>query len=39
VATACHDPRVEERFAAAEAQLDGGPVPRPSDWGGYRLSP
>lgn len=30
---------LEARFAAAETRFEGGPVPRPSDWGGYRLVP
>ncbi len=30
---------LEERFRAAEERFGDGPVPRPSDWGGYRLVP
>ncbi|MGP7796635.1 pyridoxamine 5'-phosphate oxidase [Sphingomonas sp. CLY1604] len=29
----------EERFAAAKARFDGGDVPRPPHWGGYRVTP
>ncbi|TAL02939.1 MAG: pyridoxamine 5'-phosphate oxidase [Rhodospirillaceae bacterium] len=28
-----------ERFKAAQARYDGGPVPRPHQWSGYRLRP
>ena len=28
-----------DRIAALEERLDGGPVPRPAHWGGYRLVP
>jgi pyridoxamine 5'-phosphate oxidase len=27
------------RYAEAEARFAGGPVPRPTSWGGYRLDP
>lgn len=30
---------LEQRFADAEARFEGGPVPRPDDWGGFRLVP
>lgn len=30
---------LERRFADAEERFDGGPVPRPAHWGGYRLAP
>ena len=29
----------EARFAAMQARFEGGPVPRPPHWGGYRLTP
>ena len=29
----------EARFAAAQARFEGGDVPRPPHWGGYRLAP
>jgi len=29
----------EARFAGVQARFDGGPVPRPPHWGGYRLTP
>ncbi|MFN3433713.1 MAG: pyridoxamine 5'-phosphate oxidase [Sphingomonas sp.] len=29
----------EERFEAAKARFDGGDVPRPPYWGGYRVTP
>lgn len=29
----------EERFEAAKARFDGGDVPRPPHWGGYRVTP
>jgi len=29
----------ESRFAEVQARFDGGPVPRPAHWGGYRLTP
>jgi pyridoxamine 5'-phosphate oxidase len=28
-----------ERYAGYEARFEGGPVPRPDHWGGYRLTP
>jgi pyridoxamine 5'-phosphate oxidase len=30
---------LEQRFAQAEARFEGGAVPRPDDWGGFRLHP
>jgi pyridoxamine 5'-phosphate oxidase len=30
---------LDERLAKVEADLDGGPVPRPPTWGGYRVAP
>lgn len=30
---------LDGRVAEAEARFAGGPVPRPADWGGYRLIP
>jgi len=30
---------LEARFAEAEARFAGGPVPRPPNWGGFRLVP
>jgi pyridoxamine 5'-phosphate oxidase len=30
---------LEERLAAAEADVGGGPVPRPPTWGGYLVVP
>jgi len=29
----------EQRFEAAKARFDGGDVPRPPHWGGYRVTP
>jgi len=29
----------EARFEAMQARFDGGPVPRPPHWGGYRVTP
>lgn len=29
----------EERFAAMQVRFEGGDVPRPPHWGGYRVSP
>jgi pyridoxamine 5'-phosphate oxidase len=29
----------EQRFEAAKARYDGGDVPRPAHWGGYRVTP
>jgi pyridoxamine 5'-phosphate oxidase len=29
----------ERRFEAMRARFDGGPVPRPPHWGGYRVTP
>jgi pyridoxamine 5'-phosphate oxidase len=29
----------EARFAAMQARFDGGDVPRPPHWGGYRVAP
>jgi pyridoxamine 5'-phosphate oxidase len=29
----------EARFEAMRARFDGGPVPRPPHWGGYRVTP
>jgi pyridoxamine 5'-phosphate oxidase len=30
---------LQERFRQAEARFAGGDIPRPRDWGGYRLRP
>jgi pyridoxamine 5'-phosphate oxidase len=30
---------LSERYADYEARFEGGPVPRPDHWGGYRLTP
>ncbi len=30
---------LDERLAQVAQRFEGGPVPRPSDWGGYRLRP
>ncbi|MGE3623088.1 MAG: pyridoxamine 5'-phosphate oxidase [Bdellovibrionales bacterium] len=31
--------KLQEKLRALEARYEGKPVPRPSHWGGYRLSP
>jgi len=34
-----HDGELEERFVRFASEFDGGDVPRPPHWGGFRLSP